>query len=178
MEEVPEYLQHIAVRLIDEGVPLAATARALKVPSSELREVVNYALDCGRLLDKPREDWPPMQKRSERVPAVPVKTTSLPDDGELLLSIKKVFYTTKLQATVLIPILRRGQCTKETIHKAIEDNRGNAQTATNPKIVDVVICHLRKKLRRFGVSIRTLHALGYSMSFENRQRVIDLIGGA
>ena len=56
----------IAVRLADEGVPLRAIARATNTPSDQLRTKLREARDEGRLLDLPKEDWPPGFPRDQR----------------------------------------------------------------------------------------------------------------
>src|SRR3954465_15888923 len=55
-----------AIRLADEGVPLRAIARATKIPSEELRTALEEARDDGRLIELPRDDWPPGFPRDQR----------------------------------------------------------------------------------------------------------------
>ena len=56
----------IAVRLADQGVPLRAIARAVRMPSSDLREQLHEALSDGRLLELPCDDWPPGCPKDQR----------------------------------------------------------------------------------------------------------------
>jgi hypothetical protein len=62
-------LPEIAIRLADEGVPLRAIARACRIPSSELRAQLEAAHKDGRIVDLPKEDWPPYDVRSRRTVA-------------------------------------------------------------------------------------------------------------
>ena len=50
----------LAARLADEGVPICAIARALKIPSDDVRETLQDALGEGVIVEYPREDWPPV----------------------------------------------------------------------------------------------------------------------
>ena len=54
----------IAVRLADEGVPLYAIARVLKSPAEYVREALYVAKGEGKILEMPREDWPPNSLRA------------------------------------------------------------------------------------------------------------------
>lgn len=49
--------------------------------------------------------------------------------------------------------------------------RGLQQDEAEIKIVDVLICKLRKKIRPFGVEIRTHWGRGFSLSAEARARL-------
>jgi hypothetical protein len=57
----------IAVRLADEGVPLAVIARATQIPSADLRKQLQEALERGRIIEMPRNDWPPYDTKPRRM---------------------------------------------------------------------------------------------------------------
>jgi len=45
----------------------------------------------------------------------------------------------------------------------------------DPKIIDVVVCHIRKKLKPFGVEISTMWGRGFYFDDENRAKLAVLI---
>lgn len=181
----PAYTDAVAIRLADEGVPIRAIARALQLPSEAFRPAIKEALSAGRILELPVEDWPAFSTRATRAPRKMILVA--PDkrhkarrvlgveDGDMILTMSRVLHTTRLQTTVLLRLMRRGKCTKEMIHEAIENNRGNPAEPTSAKLIDVVIFHLRRKLRQFDVSIETVHAIGYSLSDESRDKIYALL---
>lgn len=44
----------------------------------------------------------------------------------------------------------------------------------DPKIVDVMICHLRKKLKTFGAGIGVTYNVGWSVSPEHKRLIAEL----
>ncbi len=182
---VLDALDDLIVRMADEGVPIGAISRIAQLPSVEFRPILHGAVTDGRLLELPREDWPPAVRRIDRVPQLSEARMAkarakhtISDDDTVLLGLAEVFKATRLQAKVLLKLLRRGQCTKEMLHDTVEDNRGNPSEPTQGKIVQVMICHLRKKLKPFGLAIKTKHGIGYSMVVEDRRRIVELLAGS
>lgn len=43
----------------------------------------------------------------------------------------------------------------------------------DPKIIQIRICHLRKKLAPFGMSVETVWARGYRLESESRHRLLN-----
>lgn len=168
----------VVVALADEGIPLSVIARATKSDLGHIRTIVTDAVESGRVIEMPRFDWPPTSKRADRVPHQLHKSL---DDNALMVTCMKVFKVTRLQATVLMVLLRKDEAYKSTLHNAIESRRHvrageNRQLEpTNPKMVDVVICHLRKKLKRHGIEIKTLWSQGYFMDGEHRKKAFTLL---
>lgn len=182
---VLDELDNFIVRLADEGVPIGAIARVTKLPPGEFRPVLRDALAEGRIVEMPREDWPPLARRVERMPGISVDAGRraqarhrIDDDDTVLLALNSVFKTTRLQSKVLLRLLRRGLCPMKMLHDTIEENRGNPAEPTQDKIVAVTICHLRKKLTPFDISIITHHSSGYSIPEKDRQRVVTLLEGS
>lgn len=169
----PIDVDKIAVRMANEGIPIRAICRATKLPSDDLRLVLQEAMDRGCLLQLPNEDWPKGSARETRCPSV-ANLASLSD--ELLdCYIGHVFNATRLEASVLIPLIKRPEVSREGLHQAIEDRRPSASDQTDPKMVDVVICKLRKKLKIHELLIATNWSRGYSMSAEHRKKAADMI---
>lgn len=162
----------IAVALADEGVPVRAIARSIKVPGEDVYDLLKGAIDMGRLLELPRDDWPPGGRHSRN----PTEKQVLANTDEALhLACANRFKLTHLQAVVFIALLRRIEATKDYLHNAIENNRGDNVDPTDQKMVDVVICHIRRKLKAESVSIDTIWGVGYSMKATHRDAAIGLI---
>lgn len=166
------------IRAADEGVPIGAIKRIFKmvVETMDIRELLHSAVTAGRLIAMPREDWPPAISRDDRFPTVPKHDFGI-DDADLVLKLAKKFHTTKLESRILVVVLRRGHASREQLHDVVESNRGNPAETTQEKIVDVVVCKLRKKLVPLGLKLRTVHSLGYEMSVEDRQKIWELVNG-
>jgi DNA-binding response OmpR family regulator len=63
------------------------------------------------------------------------------------------------------------------MHQIIEKCRApNKGDQTDPKMVDVVICNLRKRLKKTGLKIETMWGCGYFMKPDMRTRALELIG--
>lgn len=170
---IPLVIAEIAVRLADEGIPIRAIARAVKYSSENIRDVLHTALDCGQLVQMPRDDWPIGVARDRHIPdalsAKPVETE------QMIFNIVRLFKVTKLQAAVFSVLIKRNEATKDILHQVTEQRRLPNKEETDPKIVDVVICNLRKKLKPFGLKIMTAWACGYYMEPEHRARANSLL---
>lgn len=165
-------LESIAIRFANEGVPIAAISRSMQQESSGLREVLHEAIDQGKLLAMPKEDWPPGSDPHDRLP---VQFQINLDDDFLKVHIMKTFKLTRLRAKLFCKLLRSGLVTKEVLHTCVEENRGFREETTDIKIVDVVICHMRKQLKHHGIFIDTVWGVGYCMSDDMRKRAIDIL---
>lgn len=60
--------------------------------------------------------------------------------------------------------VRENVCTKEAIYADLYDDR---EINPDPKIIDVVICKLRKKFLRHGIFIKTVWGRGYQFTPES-----------
>lgn len=165
-------VNNIIVELAHEGVPVMAIARATKTGSDEVFEILKAAVADGRLIELPRADWPQGKKvqRSEAEASVLSAT-----DDQLVVRCSSLFKLTRLQATVFLQLLRRQQLTKEQVHLAIEGNRSDAKEPTDPKMVDVVIYHIRKKLKAYEVAVETIWGVGYTIRMDDRERAMQLL---
>lgn len=165
----------IAVLLADEGVPVRAIARSIKVPGEDVYEMLRDAVEQGRLFELPKDDWPPGTKRSQRAQS---KNTILSRDDETLrMGCSSRFKMTRLQAAVFVALLRRPELSKEHIHNAIEAIRPGANSPTDLKMVDVVVCHIRKKLKMIDAAwtIVTVWSIGYSLAPAARESALHIL---
>lgn len=165
--------EDMVVVLADEGVPVRAIARAGRVPGEELYELLKTAVNDGKLIELPKDDWPPGSQRSKRI----FGTTPLLnlDDTTLRLACTQVFNTSRLQSAVLVALLRRPEMTKEQIHNAIESTRSAGREPTGVKMIDVVIYHIRKHLKDAGVELKTIWGIGYALPTDQRDKALGLL---
>ncbi len=93
----------------------------------------------------------------------------LEDDAGLNFEVHPHYKLTKTEEALLGMFANStGVLTKERVLTAIW---GMSEDPPNPKIVDVLICKIRKKLKPFGVEIDTYWARGWHMTPENREKV-------
>jgi DNA-binding response OmpR family regulator len=160
----------IAVRLADEGVPLRAIARAVRMPSSDLREQLHEALYDGRLLELPCDDWPPGCPRDQR--ALQISRMVRENREALHLAAMQLFSLPPSGARVLVKLLETERTSREVLHVALSRT---SDPVSDIKVVDVAICSMRKRLEKFGIEIVTLWAYGFQLSTEHRRRALDLL---
>jgi len=169
MSEFP-YANKVMLRLADDGVPVRVIARGLNIPSDEIREALEEAILTGDILEIPRDDWPPGTKRLNRQPGFNSKES----DADVVVACQRAMKLTRLEANILAVLIRAPQASKEVLHHTVEQQRQNRSSRpdnpepTDPKIVDVVICKLRKRLREFKVEIKTIWGHGYYMDDASR----------
>ena len=168
-------------RFANEGVPVSVIARCMDAPAEEVRMRIQEAIDRGAVSEMPRADWPPTARRADHLPSQLAKE----QDDHLLTACMRAFNITKLQSSFMLVLLKRDEADKDTLHHVIESQRAirrnqpdNPDT-TDPKMVDVVICNLRKRLRPYWPTghetIKTLWGHGYYMEKADRDLAMDKI---
>lgn len=187
MQQAQPYWLPIAIRMANEGLPLAAMARCIGIAGYELREMLEDALQLGKILEMPRGDWPPTARKADRVPDRPPPSPQSwlrqTDDDALALHCVKVFKLTPLQGAVMSLLLRHRDVSKDMIHSVIEHRRQLKTTKTDVeetevKMVDVVICHIRRKMRGYNEGkspIETLWGSGYFIPQEFKAKAVEMI---
>lgn len=150
----------IALYLANEGVPIRAIARAIHIPSGDLREQLMDARAAGRLLELPRDDWPPGFPRDQR--ALQLSRLVMERKGEIALAVGRLFGLTATEATLLLVMLQ-----SSSLEKNRSDMAGNT--------VDVHVHHIRKRLAAFGIGISTVWGYGYQVSSQDRRKAMGLI---
>ncbi len=164
----------VAVRLADEGIPVRAIARVVHLPSSEVYDLLRDAIASGVIVELPKDDWPPGSNRNQRGN---LQGTPLEQEEALKIACTRFFKCTPLEAAILATLLRRDQATKDQLHNVVENNRpgDRAKGATDPKMVDVMICKLRKKIRPHDILIETMWGTGYLIPPRMREHCVDLL---
>ena len=143
----------IAIRLADEGVPLRAIARACRIPSSELRAQLEAAHKDGRIVDLPKEDWPPYDVRSRR--------TVAEDRDQQAITLRALTGATKAEASLLLDLLLAGSLCRARY--------------PSPGAIDVHAHYLRKKLAPHRITVTSVHGYGYRLSPGDRERLQSMI---
>jgi len=167
--------EDIAIRLADEGIPVRAIARAIRVAGSDVYEILTTALLEGRIVDIPKDDWPPGSPRANRSQS---DHNILNDEEQVKFLCSVKFKTTRLQSALLTAVLKRQQVSKQTLHDVIEHTRlmyGTNKEPTDQKMVDVMVCHLRKKLKPFNFDILTVWGVGYRMDPVHREAALVML---
>lgn len=95
--------------------------------------------------------------------------TRLPPDAHWPAGL----YLTSVEAGMLELLVARGFATQEALLGASR-RYGSTKDAdeVQPKVVQVVICKMRKKLQPFNVRIETLWGRGYRLPPEDRARLL------
>ncbi|MBO0715705.1 MAG: helix-turn-helix domain-containing protein [Rhizobiales bacterium] len=160
----------VMVRLADEGVPVRAIARSFRVPFAAVNETIAAALQAARLLACPPIDWPPTQPAHQRYGRA-VRYS----EGELITALQHRYNITRQQALLLIVMLKRELATKEMLHAAAQLVHGPGQE-TSRKLVDVLICKLRKRMAKHGFTIQTIWGGGYFLAENDRKAILQAVG--
>jgi hypothetical protein len=177
----------VAINAANEGIPVAATGRILNYPLDETYEILKAAKSTGAIGDMPRADWPPGVALNNRVP-----TAATPSDADLQFMCKTTFRLTTLEAGFLAVLLRHRQVEKTRLHNIVEQQRSTRASqpskteATDPKMVDVMICKLRKKLKLVGgvdsrgntvLEIKTIWGGGYYIETSVKPLILAYVNG-
>jgi hypothetical protein len=153
------------INLAYEGVPQRAIARALQLPANEVGEVVANAVARGIIIEPSESEWP----QGSRAPRHPAFAGPPVDEATLLIAATQNLALTKTQAALFLALVRRKFCTGEILHSIIESRRDAYSTPTNHKIVGVMICSIRKRLKGRYI-IQTVQGSGYFISDDDRRR--------
>jgi DNA-binding response OmpR family regulator len=162
-----------AVRMADEGIPVRAIARSVRLPSEEVYEILKDAVQRGTIVELPKNDWPLGSTRGQRAA---FNGTALESDEALQMACARCFRCTRLEAAILGVLLKRNEVMKAQLHLVIEQMRpGENRPPTDPKMVDVIICHLRKKLKTHEITIKTVWGRGYRIPLLDREKAIHIL---
>lgn len=167
--------QNVIVRLADEGVPVRPIVRALLMEYQTVRDTIRDAHERGLITVIPRDEWPQGTRRDERLPdTVPMEV----EDEHLNMLVIRRFGLTASEARMFTALLRRPEMTKNQLHKTSQGYEGGThKEPTAPKIVDVFIHKLRKKLEVLSppIIIDTIWGRGYAMTSANKAQTYTLL---
>lgn len=77
------------------------------------------------------------------------------------------YQLTQTEAAILGALVAVERCSKEHMWQALYMNRSTSEMP-EIKIIDVLVCKLRRKVRPFGVEIDTLYGYGYRLLPDTR----------
>jgi hypothetical protein len=168
---------HIAGLCAVEGIPVAAIGRILQQPFSLVHDTLKDLRARGVITLIPRSDWNPSVHTEDRNQSFNTRMS----DEDLLFACQKEFRLTKLKAGFFSMLLRHPHVTKSQLHSVIEGQRTQRgvqpDDTTDPKMVDVVICNLRKDLKKVDpdVVIMTVWGQGYYIEQKVREHVLEKV---
>lgn len=85
-----------------------------------------------------------------------------------------VFKLTKAEGKVLGCLVKLGTASRGQLMLAIHGK----PVVNDWKMVDVLVCRIRQKLARFGLTIESVRSVGYSMTEDDRAKVREIMGEA
>lgn len=151
------------VRLADEGVPIKALVRVFRKPFGDVERLLKEAVDRGEIVELPAADWPSDTRRDTRLPTIAAARGGAPSD--FIHAVRAAFRMTHCEAIVLSALVWRGRVSKAALHEEVANEAA-------PKIVDVFVCKVRKKLAPFGFEIETVWGWGYALPDQHRAAIV------
>ena len=95
------------------------------------------------------------------------------DAGVKIIELAKLTYSERMLLGLL---MRRHRATKDQMMTMLYADRPDEEP--DSKILDVMICKMRKKLSPHGVEIRTIHGAGYEFTPTSREKIKALMAEA
>lgn len=86
------------------------------------------------------------------------------------IALKMFFGLTMSENVILSELMRRESVSKQRASNALYAHRVD-DNIPEPKIVDVFVCRLRRKLKRHGVEITTAWGAGYYLTPEAKRAI-------
>ena len=81
---------------------------------------------------------------------------------------------TRMEARMVSAMVARDRtCTQAFLILATRDCAGTKADYPDSNLIDAKICHIRRKLRPFGLSIETIWGVGFKLSPESRFRLLN-----
>jgi hypothetical protein len=155
-----------------QGIAISTIARAMAIPVDRVHGMCRRAIEASELQMMPpaTPDDPRHALLSEltnlraQLDDAQQEVRSFTDAKEVGIdTYTGIAKMTRKEAAVVAAIARYGRATKPAIYHALYGGLGD-DDQREPKIVDVFVCKVRKKLLPFGISIGTIWGTGYSMA--------------
>jgi hypothetical protein len=155
----------MAVRFADEGVPVRAIARAVRISPELIRDYLQKAYHRGQLFELPKDDWSPGLRRDARVPEL---DHIVEKHENLYPQAMRCFNLTPQQARMLLVLIKYPLVSRERLHAV--GSRCDGDRESSLKVVDVQICNLRKRLERCKLDVHAHFGVGYYLTTEHRRK--------
>lgn len=95
----------------------------------------------------------------------------LPDEV-FVQRARRLFHITALSARLLQVLVEKGELSKESLFFALYSDKIDQPEL---KIVDVLLCKIRKGISPFGVKVETVWGFGYHMFEEDSKKTLSLL---
>lgn len=105
------------------------------------------------------------------------RVTSLEDALGLTSDAPPLLGLTPIEGQMLGMLVMRGFVRKEAFMVALYENRPDADDVPDAKIIDVLICKLRDKLKAFDITIETKWGEGYFIPKDAKPHAREILGG-
>jgi len=165
------------------GIPVSTISKALVVPESAVHAICLRGIREGDLIMMPQEhnelrgDYlREVTKLREQVEDLQERIRDLSQkQGGDYKDFQGIAGLTDHEARIVAALVVAGRMTKERLYYAAYGTKAENEQP-EPKIIDVFVCKVRKKLARLNVEIKTLWGTGYEMSREHRNTMLQLAG--
>ena len=97
-------------------------------------------------------------------------------ESEPGLKLIQIAHLTHTERLVLGILIRRRRVTKDQLMTALYCHRPDNEPC--PKIIDVMVCKIRKKLKPHGIVIKTIWSTGYEIPLDSIERIKAMIAAA
>ncbi len=155
-----------------QGIALTTIARAMALPVERVEGMCQRAHQNGELQMIP--PIAPTDTRGALLSEVSNLRVQLDDAQAFIREISNQDYIetfvgvarmTRSEAKIVATIAKHGRATKAALYHALYGGFDDDQLR-DPKIVDVLVCKTRKKLKAHDIEIDTVWGIGYSMTSE------------
>lgn len=155
-----------------QGIALTTIARAMALPVNRVEFMCQRAHQNGELQMIPPIS--PTDTRGALMSEVSNLRVQLDDAQAFIRELSNQDYVetfvgvarmTRSEAKVAATIAKQGRATKAAIYHVLYGGFDDDHLR-EPKIVDVLVCKVRKKLKLHGIEIDTVWGVGYSMTSE------------
>ena len=139
--------------------------------SNEVVALLKAAIAQGRVVLIPTSDRPAIQHHIDRaLTAPPVRGSD--DETTFTVTCGLLFGLTHAEARTFVKLLKHDLVARTELHAAMSavDN-----PTTRGKIIDVVVCRLRKKLGPYGIKIDTVRGFGFKLADDARDIIRKLL---
>jgi DNA-binding response OmpR family regulator len=112
-----------------------------------------------------------LQEAIDRGQVVVIRSLTPLHVSPLVATCSLRFGLTHAESRALVQLLEHEHVSKQALHAAISPD-GDMKLKT----LDVVVCHLRKKLKPHGIAITTIWGQGYALDREARDKIKQITG--
>jgi len=162
-----------------QGIAISTIARAMAIPADRVTGMCERARENDELqMMPPALPDDPRHAMLAELTNLRAQLDEAQETIRQMIDVQKrdvnsyigVARLTRTEAKIVSTIVRFGRTTKAGIYHAMYGHLGDDEQR-EPKIVDVMISKIRKKLRPVGVEITTQWGVGWSMSQEDVARL-------